>query len=328
MTANSVAREIEQSLLAELDATAVSVSGRATVGLSQETWFAEVERGSVQERVVVRLPTAGSGDRVIAVQRRSLQLASTAGLPVPDLVGWCDDAENAFGRPFLVMERVAGSVPWSWSAIGDRRLRQNLAEEAISLAARLHAFDFSDYPPEELPRSVPIAPAADRELETYTRRLGLLPGPVPAPMQLALQWLGEHLPSEPRPVAFLHNDFRMGNFLVEGARIVSVLDWELAGFGDPAADVIWCSLAVWDPVELDISSIHRAYERASGSALTEEVVRFYTVLGYLRNAYYALSGWTAFETGRMNDLRMAALRFELPVRLDRLVSAMAGRRIE
>jgi hypothetical protein len=48
------------------------------------------------------------------------------------------------------------------------------------------------------------------------------------------------------------------------------------------------------------------------------------VLAYVRLAFYALSGAVAFETRRSEDLRLAALRLQLPVYLDRLAATLAG----
>ena len=61
-----------------------------------------------------------------------------------------------------------------------------------------------------------------------------------------------------------------------------------------------------------------------GRAVESERFRFYRILGYVRLCYYALSGGVAFATGRSDDLRLAALRYQLPVHLDRLACTLAG----
>ena len=55
-----------------------------------------------------------------------------------------------------------------------------------------------------------------------------------------------------------------------------------------------------------------------------ERFRWHRVLGYVRLAYYALSGTRAFDGGHSSDLRLAALRLQLPVHLDRLAATLAG----
>ena len=51
-----------------------TIGARATVGLSQETWFADVRADDRTRPVVVRLPTPSSGHRAIVTQRRALDV--------------------------------------------------------------------------------------------------------------------------------------------------------------------------------------------------------------------------------------------------------------
>jgi hypothetical protein len=48
------------------------------------------------------------------------------------------------------------------------------------------------------------------------------------------------------------------------------------------------------------------------------------VLAYARLVYYALAGTRTFDAGRSDDLRIAALRLQLPITLDRLAAALSG----
>ena len=57
-------------------------------------------------------------------------------------------------------------------------------------------------------------------------------------------------------------------------------------------------------------------------------MRWRRVLGYVRLAYFALSGTRAFDGGRSDDLRLAALRLQLPVALDRLAATLAGEPVD
>ncbi len=51
----------------------------------------------------------------------------------------------------------------------------------------------------------------------------------------------------PAPVAprFIHRDFRTGNYMVDARGLTAILDWEFAGWGDPASDVGWFCAACW-----------------------------------------------------------------------------------
>ena len=70
-------------------------------------------------------------------------------------------------------------------------------------------------------------------VEQTWERYRLLDTPQPM-IDYTGRWLMEHLP-EDYDLALVHNDFRNGNFMVDGERINAVLDWEIAHIGDPDA---------------------------------------------------------------------------------------------
>lgn len=298
----------------------VVLHGQATGGMSQETWFATVRSPGREDRpAVLRLPTPGSGTRAIGIQRAALQLAHAAGAPVPDVLAYDDGAENPLGAPFLVMERSVGEIPPSWSGLPEPR-RTALAHTAAELLAGLHAIDVHDAPP-QLRR--PKENAAAEELAFYRKRLAALGVGERGTVEVALRWLEAHVPP-PHDLVLVHNDFRMGNFVVDGGAITAVLDWELAALGHPAADLSWLCIAVWEVVPFDFDGVHAAYGRAGGPALDPAVLRWYTALGYLRILYFALAGGAAFMRGASPDLRQAVLRLQVPSRADRLLRTIAG----
>jgi aminoglycoside phosphotransferase (APT) family kinase protein len=292
----------------------VEVGDRATVGFSQETWFARVSNGSGAHDVVLRLPTPASGARAIVAQRVALQ--TVAGrVPAPALLWHDDGAEHPLGRPFLVMERVDGSVPVGWHELAEP-LRGELAREAVDVLADLHAVA-----PGEL--GAGGRGAGPTELGYYRERLARF-APLPEVLEVALWWLGRHAPSAPDPPVLAHGDFRMGNLVVRDGHIRGILDWEMAGVGDPVADLVWCFAAVFEPAGLDEDALVASYEQHSGTPVDPERLHWHRVLAYVRLAYYALAGTAAFDAGRSHDLRVAALRLQLPVYLDRLAATLAG----
>ena len=289
----------------------VELVGRATVGLSQETWFVRV--GEVE--AVLRLPTPASGRRAIRTQIASL--GTVAGtVPAPSLL-WSDAGEdNPFGRPFLVMERVAGEVPVGWHLVPDPP-RARLAEEAVDALAALHRLA-----PPELVGERLDSPTG---LDFFASRLERF-GQLPAVLRGALWWLERNRPPAGEP-AFVHGDFRMGNMVVADGRLAAALDWEMAGGGDPLADLAWCFIPLWEPPEIDETELIRRYGERRGEPVDPARFLWHRVLGYVRLAYYALSGTWAFDTGRSDDLRLAALRLQLPVHLERLAATLTGRTV-
>lgn len=295
----------------------VEVTGRATVGLSQETWFVRVETGEEELDAVLRLPTRASGRQAILGQRLALQAVAGSEVPAPELLWFDDGAENPFERPLLVMRRVPGTVPVGWHSVPEPQ-REILASQAVDVLAALHAVDWSSL-------AVLVSPErpAPTTLEWYSRHLERF-APLPLVLQAGLWWLRRHEPGAERGVALVHGDFRMGNLAVQADRITGVLDWEMAAPGDPLADLAWCFIPVWELPGVDESALIARYAERAGSTPDPEHLRWQRVLGYVRLAYYALSATTAFDSGRSSDLRLAALRLQLPVHLDRLAATLAG----
>lgn len=93
------------------------------------------------------------------------------------------------------------------------------------------------------------------------------------------------------------------------------------------ADLAWCFIPVWQPAGVDEAALVQRYADRTGKALDEARLHWYRVLAYVRLAYYALAGTRAFDRGRSDDLRLAALRLQLPIHLDRLAATLAGEQV-
>lgn len=313
-----VGAQLESWLRDKGVAAEVTLEARATGGLSQETWFVRVITDERERDAVLRLPTPASGTRAILIQRGALD--SVAGrIPAPALL-WSDDGEeNPFGRPFIVMDRVDGEVPVEWGEL-DAPVRRRLAEEAMDVLADLHGVDGDALRAAPAPERGPAA-----ELEFYERRLARHE-PLPAVLRAGLWWLRRHVPADGR-TTLVHGDFRMGNLVVGEGRVRAVLDWEMAGFGDPFADLAWCFIPIWRTPEVEEAELIERYLARREAPADPDRLLWFRLLGYVRLAYYALSGSTAFAEGRSEDLRLAALRLQLPVHLDRLAATLAGEEV-
>jgi len=152
--------------------------------------------------------------------------------------------------------------------------------------------------------------------------------PTPGILDAALDWLERHAPTQ-RQTCLVHRDFRSGNFLVEGGRLVAVLDWEFAGWGDPHEDIGWLCAACWragaDQLEAGglatRDTFYRAYQAAGGAPIDGAAVAYWEVFAHLRWAVIALQqGMRARRgDGPQHELLEAAAR--LPS-LERAIAAM------
>lgn len=294
----------------------VEVRGRATVGLSQETWFVRVAADGGPVDAVLRLPTVASGPRAIHIQRAALQAVADADVAAPPLLWYDDGDDNAFGQPFIVMARVPGTVPVGWHTVPEPR-RSALADQAIDVLARLHRIDLAGSP------VAPLPPSPLRTLDGIRRRFDRL-APLPAEVSAALWWLGRHEPPPPAEEVIVHGDFRMGNFVVDGDRLTGVLDWELTSPGDPLFDLAWCFVPVWELPGVDEVGYVARYSDRTGREVDLARLHWHRVFCFVQLAYYALSGIRAFDRGHSDDLRLGAMRLQLPVTLDRMAATLVG----
>lgn len=314
--AGGVAAGLTEYLVGQGAAAEVLVLGRATVGLSQETWFLEVADASGSRSVVLRLPTPASGAAAILTQRAALQAVAGSGVPAPAPIWFDDGEENPFGRPFIVMERLPGVVPVGWHAVADPARRRRLAEQAIDALVALHAIDLARTP---LAGGMPSPTVA---LDGLTRLLHRLE-PIPLVLEAALAWLQAGPAPQSGPPVIVHGDYRMGNLLIDGDRLTGVLDWEMAAPGDRLADLTWCCLPVFELPGVDEPALVARYAERAGVEIDPAAWHWFRVLAFTRLAYYHLAGPRAFDAGRSQDLRLAALRLQLPVTLDRLAATLA-----
>jgi aminoglycoside phosphotransferase (APT) family kinase protein len=190
--------------------------------------------------VVLRRPPRGplppSAHDVLR-EARLLQALAPTDVRTPKILAICDD-EQVIGAPFYVMELVPGevitdSVPAALDAAEQRR---RIADELIDALVQLHGVDSERLGLDGFGKPTGY-------LERQLRRFGGLwehnrTRDLPEVAQIGA-WLAEHLPQSP-PATIVHGDYRLGNTIygpAAPARLVAILDWEMATIGDPLADV-------------------------------------------------------------------------------------------
>jgi aminoglycoside phosphotransferase (APT) family kinase protein len=313
-----------------------------TEGFSQETFSfrSEIETDgahTMQHWVVKREPPAGLLEPYdLEPEFRVLHALSEDPLPSPR-TPWFERDPAVLGRPFYVMEHLAGEVPIptpgpTGEGPFDETERRALTPQVVRALADLHRIDWKTYGLEFLGVPAPGRGAAEREVARWTARIGasaIAPAPV---LSEALVWLRRNAPATDR-IALLHGDYRLGNWLVERAgaqsRLTGVLDWEMVHLGDPVEDLAWCISHLWrgqtpraaclaTPAELVA-----LYEEASGHPVDPATLRWYEVLAVVKMAAIMLTGIRAFADGRTADLRMAIFDHQLPF-LHALLAALRG----
>jgi len=173
------------------------------------------------------------------VLREARLLGALASTPVraPKVLAVCDDTD-VIGAPFYVMEQVAGdvitdSVPDQLDTPDQRR---RVADELIDALVELHATDWEGAGLEGFGKPTGYL---ERQLRRFNglwqhNRTRELPQ-----VEEVGAWLASGVPESP-PATIVHGDYRLGNTMFAPgapARLIAILDWEMATIGDPLADV-------------------------------------------------------------------------------------------
>ena len=290
---------------------------RIGAGHSNVTFL--IRRGD--ERFVLRRPPRPplppSAHDVLREARLLTALAGTA-VRVPRVLLAHED-ESALGVPFYVMDVVDGVVfdtelP---AALDTPPERRRIGEELVDALAELHAV-----PPPE-PR--------DGYLERQLRRFAGLweltrTRELPVVEQVHRR-LEETMPAS-QPSTIVHGDYRLGNTMyahAAPARLLAILDWELATVGDPLADIGYLT-ATWTepgaPSPLGVSPVTARpgfatkaelvarYEEASGR--TVEHLAWYQALALWKASIFLEGNYKRFLAGTTDDPYYAKLDVGVP----------------
>ncbi len=250
--------------------------------------------------VVLRRPPRGplppSAHDVLREARLLGALASTA-VRAPGVLAVCEDPA-VIGAPFYVMEQVQGEVITATmpAALDTPAERKRTANELIEALVELHAVDWTTIGLEGFGKPTGYL---ERQLRRFT---GLWEHNRTRELEQVEQvgtWLAENLPSSP-PATIVHGDYRLGNTMFQAsppARLISILDWEMATIGDPLADVGYMMI-YWTQTDDDASKFNlQSVTKLPGFPNRQELVARYEEssgrsVGEL-NWYVTLALWKA-----------------------------------
>lgn len=208
-----------------------------TGGRSNLTYLVEDAKG--RKRVLRRPPTGAVLATAHDMEREYRILSGLAGtdVPVPKTLALCQD-ESVNDAPFYVMEYVEGDVLVGPEMTAERvpaEKRHELGMNVIEVLASLHCVEPDDVGLGDLGRREAYLARQLKRWRTQWEKSKTRELPA---MEEAHALLEAKMP-EQKAAAIVHGDYRMGNFLTDGAhgRIAAVLDWELCTLGDPLADV-------------------------------------------------------------------------------------------
>lgn len=296
---------------------------RRTEGFSWQTYtltarWADSDGAQTERGVAVRRePEDGLlAPYDTAAQFRLHEALLHTDVPMPGLIGLELDP-NVLGMPFFAMDRVEGVVPVQWQGndpaiFPDDDTRRRIGWDFVDTLAHIHGVD---WPAHGLADHLPgpgDGDAGTAEIDHWEQFLDdAVVVEVPM-LRAAIGWCRRNVVTSNRFV-LCHGDYRIGNFMLADGRINAVFDWELAHIGDPVEDLAWAGLRLFrgrSPLVsqlLPLDEVLTRYRDRTGFHVDRDVLRFWTVLGMIRAAAPHVRAASAFERGRSDDLRLAAM---------------------
>jgi aminoglycoside phosphotransferase (APT) family kinase protein len=247
---------------------------------------------------------------------------------VPRPLAFCGDPAVP-GAPFYVMERVRGVIlrgrPDEVAALSDADAR-GLSETLVDALADIHRVDWRAAGLADLDRGPGYAA---RGISGWIKRYHAARTDDVPPLEGAIAWLQARVADGAAPdhgPSLVHNDFKFDNLVLDPAdpaRILAVLDWEMATIGDPLLD-LGTTLGYWvdadDPEPLrriipptmsaHPGSLRRAevvarYQARTGAEIPDPVLLY--VYGLVKVAGIAQQIYARHLAGKAPDPRFAAL---------------------
>ena len=237
--------------------------------------------------LVVRRPPVGAflpSANDVSREYRYLAALRDTDVPVPEVLAFCDDPD-VIGAPFYVMRRLHGLVPHDPTVLAHLSPTDARAagEDFVRVLRAIHDVDID---------AVGLGDAAkrtgylERQVARWTDQWHRAKDDDDPVIDALSDGLARSVPAS-GPATIVHGDYRLGNVMFDGTRIIGVLDWEMATLGDPLADVgyllLWWGTAERPPFHpsqqvADLPGMPTADEVCSLYGADPDVVRFHVVL--------------------------------------------------
>lgn len=227
--------EMVQALLGEIaPGSSVLAIDSLPCSLSNYTHLVEVRsaNGSVSRIVIRRYAVFGNYDRGEKARRefKTFELLQRNGIPAPRPL-YLDEKGAILGTPGIVTSYVPGEQiasppdPESW------------ARSLATMLAKIHSV-----PCDTTTKSFLLDANSEA---TWFLRSGSVPDYMKAHPDGAVVWQTAHdlWPDiQQVPAGLVHIDYWSGNILWDAGRIIAIVDWEEAAYGDPGIDVAYCHM--------------------------------------------------------------------------------------
>ena len=275
---------------------------------------------------VLRQPPRGANIKSahdMAREFRVLQTLQCIYGRIPEPIHLCEDT-TVLGSPFYLMERVKGLIlrntPPPGFDLNPARMHA-ISAAAVDNLAMLHQINITSTGLQELGK--PEGYTARQVTGWIKRYRNAQTDDIAALDQLA-DWMEKNQTPDDYP-GLIHNDYKYDNLVLdqdEPARILAVLDWEMATIGDTRMD-LGTSLAYWSeareaevmklvagnltwlPGNLTRAEVVARYNQATGHNLDH--ILFHFVYGTFKIAVIIQQIYARWKKGYTTDPRFEPL---------------------
>ncbi|MGH7282642.1 MAG: phosphotransferase family protein [Polyangiaceae bacterium] len=315
-------------------------------GHSNLTYMIRVDAGSESRELVLRRPPFGNRVKSAHDMTREVTMLSALAPvypPAPKPLVNCED-ESVIGAPFYVMERIRGvilrrTLPNGVTLSPGEACR--LSEAFVDNLVTLHAIDWGKI---GLSKIAKPEGYAERQVTGWAKRYEDAATDSIPDMDRVGAWLGRHLPpatNERTRATVVHNDYKFDNLVLaenDLAKILGVLDWEMATIGDPLMDLgvvlgYWIENSDSDelksfafgptavPGMFSRREIAERYGQKTGRDVSK--LLFYYVFSLFKLAGVAQQIYWRYKMGHTKDERFAAFIFGV-----RILAEQASRALD
>ncbi|MBT4518945.1 MAG: phosphotransferase family protein [Halieaceae bacterium] len=245
-------------------------SGESSVSL-----IVNADNRGEEMRFICRMKPRDSevfADHDLQLQYDLMAMAGENDIPVPPLLGFEPDA-TLLDSDFYIMGFVEGRVPTdnppyafgSWVTELSDEERRVMWKNGIETLAKIHQINLEAYDISRIPCSDENDSPAQHEIDKFNALItdDIMDALSPDLMR-AVRHINEHAPAGgPRRLCW--GDSRVGNMIWKNLKPSAVIDWEMAGIGDPLQDVSW-----WYWIDY-VNSVGLGLERLDGLPTLAEV---------------------------------------------------------
>jgi aminoglycoside phosphotransferase (APT) family kinase protein len=241
----------------------------------REAWVVDVTRpdGSVLEGFLRLQREEDSVDpRRLERETRIIQALGPAGIPSADVYGWNPELRCT------LFQRDPGRA--DLDNLEDKAQQRAVMEDFIRVVARMHTLDLDALGLDDIMQYKPTTPRecalneVDLIVSQWEHFLKRHTDPLTT---YGLDWLRRFAPDSVARVSLVQGDTGPVNFMFQGDRVSSIIDWELGHYGDPLEDL--GNIVVrefWNPSG-GLTGLFKLWEQESGIPYDRFRAQYYTV---------------------------------------------------